>query len=55
MAEKRQLTRHYIIGDTEALLIKAMALENIANMKFRAAKEWHQIKRDEVDRYLAKL
>jgi hypothetical protein len=55
LAEKRHLSRYTIIGDTEALLIKAMALKNIADMKFRAAKEWHQIKRDEVDYYLGKL
>ena len=39
-----------MIGDIEALLIKAMALENNkAKMKFAHATQWHQVNREEVD------
>jgi hypothetical protein len=43
------------IGDIEALLIKAMALKNVAQMKFAQAKEWHQIKQTEAEHYLSKV
>jgi hypothetical protein len=39
----------------EALLIKAMGLRNKADMKFQAAREWKQVKRDEVTKYLDRL
>jgi hypothetical protein len=43
------------IGDMEALLIKAMGLRNKADMKFQAARDWKQVKRDEVTKYLDRL
>jgi hypothetical protein len=53
------LTRHgnatQMIGDMEALLIKAMGLTNIAQMNFHDAVEWTQIKLDEVNQCLQKL
>ncbi len=44
-----------MIRDIEALLIKSMALQNKSDMQFQNAGEWHQIKLDEVDYFLAKL
>jgi hypothetical protein len=44
-----------VIGDIEALLIRSMALQNIAQMKFAKAQEWTQIKLDELDSYRKKL
>lgn len=44
-----------VIKDLEALLIKAMALENIADMNFSNADEWFQIKHDEVESYCDKV
>lgn len=44
-----------IIGDIEALLIRAMGLNNISQMKFAAAEEWFQVKDHEVDDYLFKV
>lgn len=44
-----------IIGDIEALLIRAMGLNNISQMKFAAAEEWYQVKDHEVDDYLSKV
>ena len=41
--------------DIEALLIKAMALSNFAQMNFANAGEWTQVKRSERDGYLARL
>lgn len=46
------------IGDIEALLIKSMALGNVAQMNFAddgAKKPWVQIKRDEVEKYCSRL
>lgn len=44
-----------VIGDVEALLIKAMGLSNIAQMKFESAEEWTQIKEHEVKHFLKKI
>jgi hypothetical protein len=43
------------IADLEALLIKAMGLSNIKNMKFNRAKEWTQIAKRDVSHYTAKV
>jgi hypothetical protein len=43
------------IGDIEALLIKAMGLSNIAQMKFANAEEWVQVEDHEVEYYLGKI
>lgn len=40
-----------IIGDIEALLIKAMALNNKADMQFHSAEKWEQVRRHELDKY----
>lgn len=44
-----------MIGDIEALLIKAMALRNVANMKFARAELWHQVKAHQIDEVVKKL
>jgi len=44
-----------MIGDIEALLIKAMGLRNKMDMNFAGADEWEQVKRLEVDHYRDKL
>jgi hypothetical protein len=44
-----------LIGDVEALLIKAMGLNNIKQMKFSDADEWFQVKAYEVDKYMEKV
>jgi hypothetical protein len=44
-----------MIGDTEALLIKAMGLTNKADMNFAEAEEWEQVKSHEIDHYLRKF
>ena len=44
-----------MIGDIEALLIRAMGLTNKAQMNFADATEWEQIKGHEVERYLEKI
>lgn len=44
----------HAIGDIEALLIKAMALRNKADMRFTRALEWTQVKLDEAAHYLNK-
>jgi hypothetical protein len=40
-----------VIGDIEALLIKAMALRNKSNMNFTNALKWEQIRLDEIDKF----
>jgi len=48
--EHAKIAPHKLIGDIEALLIKAMGLSNIKNMNITGAKQWIQIKRlEEVD------
>ena len=44
-----------MIGDIEALLIQAMGLSNKANMKFREARNWEQVRLHEIDRYLDRV
>jgi hypothetical protein len=55
MAETKAVSPRRVIGDVEALLIRAMALENVSQMKFATADQWKQIKLTEVDGYLKKL
>jgi hypothetical protein len=43
-----------VITDVEALLIRAMGLNNINQNNFKAADEWIQVKTDEVGYYLTK-
>ena len=43
-----------MIGDMEALLIKAMGLTNKADMRFSSATEWSQVKLLEIDKDLGK-
>ena len=40
------------IADLEALLIKAMGLSNVADMKFQRALEWTQVEEDDVPKFL---
>lgn len=40
------------IADLEALLIKAMGLSNVADMKFQTALEWLQVDEDETEKFL---
>jgi len=42
------------IADLEALLIKAMGLSNVADMKFQSAHEWTQVEEGEVEKFLEK-
>ncbi|MBU4462624.1 MAG: hypothetical protein KKB05_01600 [Proteobacteria bacterium] len=44
-----------IIRDVEALLIRAMGLNNIEQTKFSEADEWTQVKAHETDYYLKKV
>jgi hypothetical protein len=44
-----------MIADLEAMLIKSMALQNINHMNFVTAKEWIQIKRNELEKYEKRL
>lgn len=53
MAAAKWVEPGVIIRDSEALLIRAMALRNKAQMKFSGAEEWTQVKLDEVARYRA--
>ena len=40
------------IADLEALLIKAMGLSNVADMKFQSAYEWTQVEEEDVPTFL---
>ncbi|HZL01361.1 MAG TPA: GIY-YIG nuclease family protein [Caulobacteraceae bacterium] len=55
MPEKQVVSPSFVIADIEALLIKAMGLRNIAQMKFANADEWTQIKLDEIEKYRKKV
>lgn len=46
---------HQHIGEMEALLIRALGLENnYAQMRFPGAQEWKQVRQQEIDDYLAR-
>ena len=55
MPVHRPISPHTVIKEMEALLIKAMALNNRADSKFVTAKEWQQVTRDQQDRLLERL
>jgi hypothetical protein len=55
MAETKAVSPKRIIGDVKALLILAMALENVSQMNLATADQWKRIKLDEADTYLKKL
>jgi hypothetical protein len=55
LAGKQTAMPEKMIGDIEALLIRAMALRNLSKMKFAEAKEWKQVKLHEADHYLGKV
>ena len=40
------------IADLEALLIKAMGLSDVADMKFLTALEWLQVDEDETEKFM---
>ncbi len=40
-----------VIGDVEAILIRAMAVQNLAEMNFAYEERWEQVKLDEVERF----
>lgn len=46
---------HKEIGDIEALLIRAMGLNNISKMNFASAEEWVQVEANEIQKYLQKV
>lgn len=52
MASKTITNPDLVIGDVEALLIRAMGLRNVNKMNFHQATCWEQIKIDEVEKYV---
>ena len=44
-----------VIAEMEAILIRAMALSNKADMRFKRGEPWTQVHLDEVDRYFDKV
>jgi hypothetical protein len=55
LAEATMTNPKAVIGDIEALLIKAMGLSNISQMNFAAGECWTQIKKHEASKLLARL
>jgi hypothetical protein len=55
VAQIRTGTTDAMIGDIEALLIKAMGLRNKADMNFADESEWEQVRRHEVEHFLEKV
>jgi hypothetical protein len=55
MPDVRSSDPNKAMKDIEALLIKAMAMANVAQMNFSHAKEWTQIKAHEAMSYLGKI
>jgi hypothetical protein len=55
MPKLKAIAPDKVIGDIEALLIKAMAVRNTAQMTFHNADAWTQIKKDEIEYFLDKL
>jgi hypothetical protein len=49
------ISPHTAIKEMEALVVKAMALQNTADSNFAAAKEWTQVKLIERDKLLTRL
>jgi hypothetical protein len=44
-----------VIKDLEALVLKAMAVENANTSHFKHGRVWEQVKLDETDKYLKRL
>lgn len=55
MPLRKSIDPHTAIKEMEALLIKAMALNNRADSKFEAAEEWQQVLLIDLDRLLLRL
>lgn len=55
MAEYAVSDPKAVITDVEALLIRAMGLQNINQMAFTGAEEWKQVKIDEAERFMDKF
>ncbi len=55
LAEMSTNDPHAVIGDMEALLIRAMGLNNKAQMKFADAREWTQIYLDQYEKFLTRV
>lgn len=55
VAQSKFVSPKSIIGDVEALIMRSMALKNIAAPWFATADEWTQIKLDEIDKYIGKV
>lgn len=54
--EEAQVNTNSIIGDIEALLIKAMGThQNILQMNFADGNEWKQVKIDEIETYKGRV
>ena len=44
-----------VIKDLEALVLKAMAVQNANNSHFTIGKQWEQVKVDEIEKYAGRL
>ena len=55
MPDIKVVNPKYLIKDVEALLIQAMSLKNVAQMKFTNATLWDHVQLDEVDTYIEKV
>ena len=51
MATVSMAKPHFVIKDIEAILVKAMALRNVADSNFVHAERWEQLKLSEVRKY----
>jgi hypothetical protein len=52
---KQALDTESAIGDIEAILIRAMALQNLSKMKFAQAERWEQVRKTEIEHYWNKV
>jgi hypothetical protein len=55
MPEQKPFRPDQIIGDVEAMLINAMSVQNTNQMRFKKGQEWVQVRRDEHEKYMARL
>lgn len=55
MPANRFVGLQIMIRDTEALLIRSMALKNVNKMNFRVAERWEQVKRHEIPKFEKRL
>jgi hypothetical protein len=55
MPTAKSVSPRVVIKDLEALVLKAMAVQNANDSHFNIGKKWEQVKLDEIEKYTSRL